>query len=259
MDEKINWLDLAKQALLIKNNSHVDKLAEIILSISKIDLTKDEISSKLATALATTVKNNSKVFDRVYQTDTKGNKSYKRGYYRIKKTVDKQKTEQNVKKVEQQKEDESPTTTQFIGKGGEFAVLSELLFRGFNASIMTVDDGIDIVASKNNKYFHIQVKTSIQKNKTDALTYTIKNSSFKSAYGYSTFYIFVFRREYKGYGYKNDFIILPNNMIDHYKAENVIKSTSAVSIRISVDEKGDFYLNKMAKIKQYLNNFDQMN
>lgn len=38
--------------------------------------------------------------------------------------------------------------------------MSELLFFGFNASAMTVDDGIDVVANKGDSYFHIQVKTA---------------------------------------------------------------------------------------------------
>src|SRR3989344_4130368 len=48
----------------------------------------------------------------------------------------------------------------YIGKGGEHLVCSELLFRGFNASIMSVDVGVDISAIKDNKFFGIQVKTA---------------------------------------------------------------------------------------------------
>lgn len=51
----------------------------------------------------------------------------------------------------------------FYGKGGEFSVVSELLFRGYNASIMSVDEGIDITASKGDKFFFIQVKTSFSR------------------------------------------------------------------------------------------------
>src|SRR3989344_6797421 len=43
----------------------------------------------------------------------------------------------------------------FTGKGGEHLVCSELLFRGFNASIMSVDVGIYIVAVKENQLFGI--------------------------------------------------------------------------------------------------------
>lgn len=38
--------------------------------------------------------------------------------------------------------------TSYRGKGGEFAVMAELLYKGYNANPMTVDEGIDVVASK---------------------------------------------------------------------------------------------------------------
>ena len=53
-------------------------------------------------------------------------------------------------------------STQQIGKAGEYAVVSELLFRGYNATPMTVDDGVDIAASiaSKGKFFFVQVKTT---------------------------------------------------------------------------------------------------
>jgi Holliday junction resolvase len=45
------------------------------------------------------------------------------------------------------------------GKGGEFAVASELLFRDYNANILTVDSGVDIAAIKDGKTYLFQVKT----------------------------------------------------------------------------------------------------
>ena len=54
--------------------------------------------------------------------------------------------------------------TQYVGKAGEMAVFSELLFYGYNASIMSVDDGIDLVATKDGRFFFIQVKTAISNN-----------------------------------------------------------------------------------------------
>ena len=49
--------------------------------------------------------------------------------------------------------------TQYIGTAGECAVMSELMFRGYNANRMMIDEGIDIVATKDNLYYYIQVKT----------------------------------------------------------------------------------------------------
>lgn len=67
---------------------------------------------------------------------------------------------------EQDQENKEQISTQYVGKAGEHFVVSELLFRGYNASIMNVDEGLDIVATKEGKLYNIQVKTS-NKNQFD--------------------------------------------------------------------------------------------
>src|SRR3989339_1094309 len=69
---------------------------------------------------------------------------------------------QTPKIIEAEKEEEERIVVEsgFTGKGGEHLVCSELLFLGFNASIMSVDVGVDISAIKDDKFFGIQVKTS---------------------------------------------------------------------------------------------------
>ena len=62
----------------------------------------------------------------------------------------------------------------FTGKAGEHLVCSELFFRGFNASIMSVDVGMDIVAVKENQLFGIQVKIS-NLNSFDTYVFDIRN------------------------------------------------------------------------------------
>ena len=59
-----------------------------------------------------------------------------------------------------QKPDTDTDDTNYIGKAGEFAVLAELIARGYNANNMAIDEGIDIVASKDNVFYYIQVKTT---------------------------------------------------------------------------------------------------
>lgn len=50
--------------------------------------------------------------------------------------------------------------TPYIGAAGEMAVISELLFRGYNANRMIVDEGVDVVAVKDDLYYYVQVKTT---------------------------------------------------------------------------------------------------
>ncbi len=54
---------------------------------------------------------------------------------------------------------------------------SEMLFRGFNASIMSVDTGLDIIATKDNKLFGVQVKTS-NLNKYNTYVSTVRKGFF---------------------------------------------------------------------------------
>lgn len=56
--------------------------------------------------------------------------------------------------------DPTKPTTVYTGTAGETAVISELMFNGYNANRMMIDEGIDIVATKNNIYYYIQVKTT---------------------------------------------------------------------------------------------------
>lgn len=67
---------------------------------------------------------------------------------------------QNQKIEEKEKEEEEKIAVEgsFTGKAGEHLVCSELLFRGFNASIMSVDVGIDIAAVKENKFSVFRLK-----------------------------------------------------------------------------------------------------
>jgi len=46
--------------------------------------------------------------------------------------------------------------TRKIGKAGEYRVISELLLRGWNPMLASIDDGVDIILDNNKT---IQVKT----------------------------------------------------------------------------------------------------
>lgn len=67
--------------------------------------------------------------------------------------------------------------TTYTGTAGEYAVMSELLYQGYNVNSMTVDEGVDIVANKDNRFYFIQVKTAYLDENLKA-SFTIKNSRF---------------------------------------------------------------------------------
>lgn len=71
-----------------------------------------------------------------------------------------QKIDVKIAEKEEVEDEKIKIESGYTGRGGEHLVCSELLFRGFNASIMSVDVGMDIIATKDHRLFSIQVKTS---------------------------------------------------------------------------------------------------
>ena len=142
----------------------------------------------------------------------------------------------------------------FFGRAGEYAVMSELLFWGFNASIMAVDDGIDIVASKNNSFFHIQVKTATCQD-SEKYQFTIKQDSFKKYNSANMFYVFVMRHETR-----NEFIIIPSFNISYFVGAGIISGTNTYTLVISANaKKTEFTLNGgKADITQFYGKFEDI-
>lgn len=132
--------------------------------------------------------------------------------------LDKKEIEETPKIIEAEKAEEEKIVIEsgFTGKGGEHLVCSELLFRGFNASIMSVDVGMDIVAVKGNQLFGIQVKTA-NLNRFDTYVFDIRKVSFERHSNGNVFYIFVLHGEKK-----NDFLILPFHEIERKVHEKAI-------------------------------------
>ncbi len=90
---------------------------------------------------------------------------------------------------------ESDTTdTNYIGKAGEFAVLSELVAAGYNANMMAIDEGIDIVASKNNIFYYIQVKTTYF-DENGKCSIQIPRQNFERVYSGNVIYIGAIREK----------------------------------------------------------------
>jgi Holliday junction resolvase-like predicted endonuclease len=118
--------------------------------------------------------------------------------------------------------DSNQNSNLYVGKAGEHAVASELLFRDYNISMMSVDEGIDIIASKKDKTYNIQVKTS-HENQFKRYVSDIRISSFEKHNTSNTFYIFVLKSEEKG----ANFLIFPYYKIKELVETNVIKSVQS--------------------------------
>ena len=113
------------------------------------------------------------------------------------------------------------TQSLMIGKGGESAVMSELLFRGYNASTLTVDAGIDIVAIKDKQTYLIQVKTK-HWNKRNQFVVILEVDALERHKKESTFFVIVGRDREK---LTNEFIIIPIDIFYKLKEKMKIKKS----------------------------------
>lgn len=221
---------------------HVKTIAsEAVSKNQNMSLLADEFQKKLQSALAANLKVDKPSFTAVKWDSGPSKGKPRKGWYRLK-------LERVVTPGAQI--DPPKTDKAFTGKAGEFAVMSELLFWEYNASVMSVDDGIDVVASKNNKYFHVQVKTASEQD-GGRFVFNIKHSSFKEHDSATMFYVFVLRR-----GLRNEYIIIPSNFLRTLIAGGRINPSPTLSITIAADPKGAKYmLNGGTDVSPYFGDF----
>lgn len=155
--------------------------------------------------------------------------------------------------------DKADNQNLFVGKAGECAVMSELLFRGYNVNSMLVDDGVDIVASRNNMFYLIQVKTSHIK-PNNQVVFTIRPERFETFMGYNIRYIVVARGSINSIE-TNIYFTFDNKDIQRYISEGLVsKTSSGINIKIRIDRTAGtpvlYHESKSADVKFYMNNFN---
>lgn len=148
----------------------------------------------------------------------------------------------------------------FTGKATENLVVAELLFRGFNAQLISVDEGIDVFAFnvKNNELYLIQVKHSYYEvpNKSGSITLTV--SSFEKNKKSNVYYVFVLERELN----KREFLILPFLRVDELlKNGTISKNEGSKQMTFRILHKGieDAFIGKISEytdVSRYLNAWD---
>jgi hypothetical protein len=148
-------------------------------------------------------------------------------------------------------------TTGQIGKGGEFAVISELLFRGFNANTTVVDDGVDIVCSQGNKFYLIQVKT--REYKGDTVNVSIKKDSFDRYNEKNTYYIIVLRYLNKSNIPTNQYLVFMASDIQRFvgtSSANINQNSINLKFKTHNGELFIYNGNKEQSINYHLDKFD---
>jgi hypothetical protein len=142
----------------------------------------------------------------------------------------------------------------YIGKAGEHFVTCELLLRGFNASIMSVDVGMDIIATNNNKLFSLQVKTS-SLHANDTYIFDMRKVALERDYAGNVFYVFVMIHD----EINKSALVLPAYKVDELIHSNAIKDIKThekfrVTLKIRKDE---IFIGTLDNpIDYYWNNWD---
>ncbi len=118
-------------------------------------------------------------------------------------------TDDISKKIEST--DKSQSKNRFYyGNAAEYLVVAELLFRGYNAQKLPVDEGLDVIAVKNKELYLLQVKHSDYDKPSESRLIRITNSSLERNKGLNVFYILVLSRKQPS---QRDFLILPYSRI----------------------------------------------
>lgn len=218
---------------------HVNDIAEAaVRSARNQQMPADEFAARLSGALAAHLK--LKTSTPIFTKPLNKNGRPQKGIYRLK-----QQKIPAISSIVSAPE----INTDFMGKAGEHSVMGELLFWGYNASLMTVDDGIDIVASKNSKYFHIQVKTSTERSQ-GSFSFLIKKKSFELHHAAQTYYVFSMRKNLSC-----QYAVLPSSHIENLRMTNVIGGQNDLSITISSEANGKRFALNGSDITGWINNF----
>jgi len=224
----------------IKDIAHAAMVRRINLNLSA-----EDFAVKAGAALAAHVKRKTNVvFTKVAAKKNEKGKaiSYKRGVYRLR--VERGSNAALATPVA------PPADSGFVGKAGELAVMGELLFWGFNASLMSVDKGVDIIAEKASRYYHIQVKTALQR--TDGkYQFTIKKLAFDANAQNNTYYVFLMRSPTG-----NRFAVVPSSHLQIQRNLGTIKDGDSLSVILSHNDKENhFLLNGRDNITPFIGNF----
>lgn len=227
---------------------HVNDIAAaLVVKYPNLPDPPEQLAAKISAMLAAEVKKPKS--QSLFSKPKNKSGGFKKGMYRLR--IGRKSVPKKFKVPEQPK-----VSSQFTGKAGEYAVMSELLFFGFNVSAMTVDDGIDIVASKNDSYFHIQVKTS-NVSASSKFQFKITKRAFGSKDAAATFYVLVLRISENS---RNacEYLVLPSSEIRRLVDKGVVKDGDAMTLSVDRERGNRFLLNNVEDVTWSLNRFDNV-
>ena len=249
-------VEIEKILLTEKEGLHVEQITErIILSGLLKGVDRADAVKKINAVLSRKAKSKNSAI--IHVKNKKGGN--KRGCYKI-KPIEKR-TSRTAEPITPSKSKikalfpQIPEiTSTMLGKAGEFAVVSKLLLNGYNANIMTVDDGIDIIASQGQNVYFVQVKTS-SVDLSLRCKFSVKKSAFQRGHLLDVRYILVAR-----YGEnKMLYIRLTEDKINELLHKGLVtaeKNAINISIRFDGDNAIVYKGKEGEALNYYTNNFE---
>lgn len=147
----------------------------------------------------------------------------------------------------------------YNGKAAEYLTIAELLFRGYNAQGLPVDEGLDIFAVKDKVLYLIQVKHSDYRKPSESGLIQLTVSSLEKNKGVNVFYILVLSRKEPT---QRDFLIMPYSKIDELIKIGVLKQEDEakhISFKVLHKNPDDAFIGEyreMCNVSRYLNAWD---
>lgn len=250
MLDKLKEILSAKDALT--NGMHISKIVAQLeercrdLFNPDGEQTETDIKTSAKQVLDDNCKGDESAFERVYKGRGK-NQKIKAGYYKLKKRL----------VVDPEYTYVFKPLPAFIGKAGEYGVMAELLLNGYNANSMSVDDGIDIVACRDNVVYYVQVKATFMNANNTALFPPIKMKSFDRYIAANTRYILCVLMDDKNNErvYRKKYVTFTNEDIKKYQYDGLLLVDANGDIRIKLkfdkDEVYIYHQNKIARVSGF--------
>lgn len=138
-----------------------------------------------------------------------------------------------------------------IGAAGEFRVMSELLLRGYSADHITIDNGIDIRATKDKSVYEIQVKTVTELKAGRKFVITIRKEAFERVSDSRVYYIFVLRNRHNGIVYVT---VSNKEMKNRIKDGNITENEAGYQVQFSIKD-GSLFMRKK-NVDEFVNDWD---
>jgi hypothetical protein len=144
----------------------------------------------------------------------------------------------------------------YLGKAGEFAIISEFLCLGWNVAIPEVDSGDDVfvVRDQDGVFRRVQVKTAngISKNNRIKAQFQINIQQLRTPATPELEFVFIIRFEKKWLPF---ILISRSHLFDIFETELNVLTSNYLHLTIQTD--GQHFFARNIDLTKFVNNFER--